>query len=124
MLIVTASGRHGPPHHLALTGSPAGGRQGSTRRRRAFFVAAKASERRGNAMITREELKAARKLLGWSQLALSIEADLSIPTLVGFERGQKRTRARTVLRIQRTLERAGVIFLDVGPVRARPAAAE
>jgi hypothetical protein len=25
MLIVTASGRHGPPHHLALTGSPAGG---------------------------------------------------------------------------------------------------
>jgi transcriptional regulator with XRE-family HTH domain len=75
-------------------------------------------------MITREELKAARKLLGWSQLALSIEADLSIPTLVGFERGQKRTRARTVLRIQRTLERAGVIFLDVGPVRARPAAAE
>ena len=75
-------------------------------------------------MITREELKAARKLLGWSQMTLSIEADVSIPTLVGFERGQKSTRARTVLKIQRTLEKAGVFFLDAGPVRMPLAAAE
>ena len=68
-------------------------------------------------MITRDELKAARNLLGWSQMTLSIEADVSVPTLVGFERSQKNTRRRTVLRIQRALERAGVMFLDRGPVR-------
>jgi DNA-binding XRE family transcriptional regulator len=69
-------------------------------------------------MITREQAKAARKLLGWSQMTLSIEADVSIPTLVGFERGQKLTRKTIVLKIQRTFERAGIIFLDSGPVRA------
>ena len=75
-------------------------------------------------MITRDELKAARKLLGWSQMTLSIEADVSVPTLVGFERGQKITRGKTVLKIQTAIERAGVIFLDRGPVRMPIQAAE
>ena len=74
-------------------------------------------------MITREEAKAARKLLCWSQMLLVIEADVSLPALVGFERGQKLTRRTTVLRVQRAFERAGVIFLDDGPVRAPNSAA-
>jgi hypothetical protein len=54
---------------------------------------------------------------------LAIEADVSIPTLVGFERGEKLTRRTMVLRIQRAFERAGVMFLDDGPVRAPYSAA-
>jgi len=92
------------PDPAALTGSLASGGNG--------FI-----------MITREEAKAARKLLGWSQMILAIEADVSVPTLVGFERGEKLTRRTMVLRIQRALERAGVMFLDDGPVRAPYSAA-
>jgi DNA-binding XRE family transcriptional regulator len=122
MQIAIASGRHGPPHHLALKGGPAiRGKVPCAVGRSLFYECDDAEEGR---MITREELKAARNLLGWSQMTLSIEADVSIPTLVGFERGQKSTRARTVLKIQRTLEKAGVFFLDAGPVRMPLAAAE
>jgi len=74
-------------------------------------------------MITREEAKAARKLLCWSQMLLAIEADVSLSALVGFERGQKLTRRTTVLRVQRAFERGGGIFLDDGPVRAPYSAA-
>jgi predicted transcriptional regulator len=68
-------------------------------------------------MITNEQVKAARKLLGWSQMALSIEADVSLPTLVGFEKGRKTTRETTISRIQRAFEEAGVVFREGEPVR-------
>jgi hypothetical protein len=62
-------------------------------------------------MITGEQVKAARKLLKWPQMTLSIEADVSLPTLVAFEKGQKLTRETTVAKIQKTLEKAGVEFI-------------
>jgi predicted transcriptional regulator len=68
-------------------------------------------------MITSEQVKLARKLLGWSQMTLSIEADVSLPTLVSLEKGKKLTRATTVSRIQRTFEKAGVVFRDGEPLR-------
>jgi transcriptional regulator with XRE-family HTH domain len=61
-------------------------------------------------MITNEQVIAARKLLGWSQMTLSMEAGVSIPSVVGFERGRKLTRDMTVLKMKRALEKAGAIF--------------
>jgi transcriptional regulator with XRE-family HTH domain len=44
-------------------------------------------------MITAEQLKAARKRLGWSQLALSLGASVAQKTGVGFEAGKMRLSA-------------------------------
>jgi transcriptional regulator with XRE-family HTH domain len=61
-------------------------------------------------MITAEQLKAARKLLGWSQLALSLEASVAQKTVVGFETGKMRLSAASLSKILETLEGAGVGF--------------
>jgi transcriptional regulator with XRE-family HTH domain len=63
-------------------------------------------------MITAEQLKAARKLLGWSQLALSLEASVAQKTVVGFETGKMRLSAAALSKILETLEGAGVGFSD------------
>jgi transcriptional regulator with XRE-family HTH domain len=41
-------------------------------------------------MITGEQVKAARKLLGWSQMLLALEASLDQTTVAKFERGESR----------------------------------
>jgi DNA-binding XRE family transcriptional regulator len=105
--------------NLALMGSPASGSIGSMHPWPAPLETPSNGVRAPRkTMITSEQVKAARKLLGWSQMTLSMEADVSIPTLVGFERGQKVTRGATVSRIQKTFESAGIIFPDGEPVRA------
>jgi transcriptional regulator with XRE-family HTH domain len=75
-------------------------------------------------MITGEQVKAARKLLGWSQMTLSLEADVEQSTITKFERGETRAEGRTVSAIQRALEAAGVEFTDGEPgvkLKAKPA---
>jgi hypothetical protein len=42
-------------------------------------------EAEGRQMITGEQVKAARKLLGWSQLTLSLEASVATSTVTNFE---------------------------------------
>jgi transcriptional regulator with XRE-family HTH domain len=59
-------------------------------------------------MITGEQVKAARKLLGWSQMTLAFEAGINQTTVAKFERGESRAEERTVSTIKRTLEGAGV----------------
>jgi transcriptional regulator with XRE-family HTH domain len=64
-------------------------------------------------VLTIEQLRAARGLLGWSQSELAARAGLSLPTVKRVEGGKGphvSDLARTKLR--RTLESAGVEFIN------------
>jgi transcriptional regulator with XRE-family HTH domain len=66
--------------------------------------------RKGRKMITGERVKAARKLLGWSQLALALEAGVTQGTVANFETGKKHPSVLSVSTVQAALESAGVEF--------------
>jgi transcriptional regulator with XRE-family HTH domain len=66
-------------------------------------------------MISGEEAKSARKLLGWSLRAR--EAPVSKSTLVRLEGKQVRTSGSTLSKLQRTFEKKSVEFLDGEPSR-------
>jgi transcriptional regulator with XRE-family HTH domain len=72
-------------------------------------------------MITVEQLRAARSLLGWNQYQLAEASGLAIATIRRMEgdRGPLRSTAENVLKVQQALEDAGVIFIgrneDGGP---------
>jgi transcriptional regulator with XRE-family HTH domain len=71
-------------------------------------------------MITGEQIKAARKLLGWSQMTLALEAGLEQSTVANFETGKTRPSVLSVSSIKRALEGAGVEFTHGEPgVRLR-----
>jgi len=64
-------------------------------------------------VITTEQLRAARGLLGWSQSELAARAGLSLPTVKRLEGGfgpNVSDAART--KLQRAIEAAGVEFID------------
>jgi transcriptional regulator with XRE-family HTH domain len=65
-------------------------------------------------MITVEQLRAARGLLGWNQNHLADASGLAISTIRRMEgdRGPLRSSAENVLKVQRALEQAGVTFID------------
>jgi transcriptional regulator with XRE-family HTH domain len=65
-------------------------------------------------MITGEQVRAARKLLGWSQMALALEAHVEQSTVTNFETGKSRPSVLIVSTIKRILEAAGVEFTDGG----------
>jgi transcriptional regulator with XRE-family HTH domain len=64
------------------------------------------------ASITSEQCRAARALLAWSQDDLSVKARISKTTLALFEIGERNPYARTLAALRRSLERAGVVFID------------
>jgi transcriptional regulator with XRE-family HTH domain len=66
-------------------------------------------------MITGEQVRVARKLLGWSQLALALEAGVTQGTVANFEAGKKHLSVLSVSTIKRTLEGAGVEFTESEP---------
>jgi transcriptional regulator with XRE-family HTH domain len=71
-------------------------------------------------LITGEQVKAARKLLGWSQMTLGFEAGTNQQTVLKFERGESRPSVLSVSKIKRTFEGAGVEFTEFEPsVRLR-----
>jgi transcriptional regulator with XRE-family HTH domain len=70
-------------------------------------------------MITVEQIKAARGLIGWTQLELAKAADISEHTLKNIERKSGKPRYDTHLVIQKTLEGAGVEFIDDIGVKLR-----
>jgi DNA-binding XRE family transcriptional regulator len=61
-------------------------------------------------MITAEQIKAGRKLLGWSQMKLALEAGLAQTTIVSLESGKKRPSVLSVSMIKLALQTAGVEF--------------
>jgi transcriptional regulator with XRE-family HTH domain len=67
-------------------------------------------------MITASQVKAARKLLGWTRQHCTNKAAVSLETLAHFEAGRK-SQARTSEAIRSTLEATGVEFLRGGRVR-------
>jgi hypothetical protein len=56
-------------------------------------------------------------MLGWSQLKLAMEANVSPSIIGGFEVDKKRPSVLSVQTIKRALERAGVEFLKGDPPR-------
>ena len=65
-------------------------------------------------MITADQLRAARGLLGWSQSNLAEASGVAISTIKRMEgnRGPLRSSAENLLKVQKALEDAGVIFID------------
>lgn len=58
------------------------------------------------------QCRAARALLGWSQVDLAEAAGVSRATLAEFENERHRPLTRTLVEIRRVLEGAGVTFID------------
>ncbi len=64
-------------------------------------------------VITIQQLRAARGLLGWSQSQLAARAGLSLPTVKRLEGGfGPRVSDDARKKLQRALESAGVEFID------------
>ena len=63
-------------------------------------------------MVTREQCRAARGLLGWNQADLAEAALIGIVTVRQFETGAHEPRRLTLHAIRRAFEAAGVEFID------------
>ena len=64
-------------------------------------------------MVTVEQLRAARGLLGWSQSELAARAGLSLPTVKRLEAGfGPRVSDEARSRLQRAIEAAGIAFIE------------
>jgi transcriptional regulator with XRE-family HTH domain len=63
-------------------------------------------------VITREQCRAARGLLGWSQADLAQAALVGVVTVRQFETGAHDPRRLTLHAIRSALEGAGVEFID------------
>src|SRR5882672_6527120 len=64
-------------------------------------------------LITIEQIRAARGLLGWSQTELALRAGLSLPTVKRLEAGfGPRVSDEARAKLQRALEAAGIEFIE------------
>src|SRR5215467_3699115 len=68
----------------------------------------------GALMLTPEQLRAARALVDWSRENLAERSGVSANTVWGFEQGRSDPKLSTLNKWQRTLEAAGVEFIDDG----------
>ena len=68
-------------------------------------------------MISGNQIRAARALLGWKQRELAAAAGLSEVSIKNAEREVVDSRGSTLNAIQRAFDRAGVMFLDTGDTR-------
>ena len=66
-------------------------------------------------MISIEQIKAARQLLGWKQKDLAEKSGLSLPTIQRMEQfGPGRSSLDNVQKMISTFETAGIEFIDEG----------
>jgi transcriptional regulator with XRE-family HTH domain len=75
------------------------------------------------ANLSREQAIAARQALGWSQEKMAAKADLDARTIANLEGGAAQPSVRSLRKIQRALEEAGVEFVEAEPgvkLTARP----
>lgn len=66
----------------------------------------------GPKVITSDQIRAARGLLGWSQPTLAKAAGISISVIKDIEREARTVRTATLLAIEAAFGRAGIVFLD------------
>lgn len=66
----------------------------------------------GTPMLTPEQLRAARALVDWSRDDLADKSGVSPNTVWGFEQGRSDPKLSTLNKWRRTLEAAGVEFID------------
>lgn len=66
-------------------------------------------------MITPEQIRAARQLIGWKQADLANASGVSEISIKNIERGATDARGSTLTKIQRAFTQAGIIFIDEGP---------
>jgi len=62
--------------------------------------------------MTRDQSRAARGLLDWSQAELAARSNLSESTIRDFEKGRRVPSINNLAAIRRALEAAGVEFID------------
>ncbi|MGB1077611.1 MAG: helix-turn-helix transcriptional regulator, partial [Bdellovibrionales bacterium] len=62
-------------------------------------------------MISRDQIRAARALLGWSQSKLASSSGFTTPSIANIELGKQNPTVDTLHIIQHTLESAGVEFM-------------
>ena len=65
-------------------------------------------------MITQEQIKAGRAMLGWSQAKLAEVAGMTREGVARIEAGKVDPRTSSILRIKNAMESAGLIFIDNG----------
>lgn len=61
--------------------------------------------------ISREQVRAARSLLDWTQDDLAGAASVATKTIADFERGERQPQTRTLRDIREALEQAGIQFI-------------
>ena len=71
-----------------------------------------AAPTRSVAMLTPEQLRAARALIDWSRDDLAKKSGVSANTVKGFERGGSDPKLSTLNKWRRALESAGVVFIE------------
>jgi transcriptional regulator with XRE-family HTH domain len=64
--------------------------------------------------MTPAQCRAARALLDWTQDDLSRAAEVGVVTLRQFERGASQPRRAILTALRRSLEQAGIRFIDRG----------
>ncbi|NND64816.1 MAG: helix-turn-helix transcriptional regulator [Gammaproteobacteria bacterium] len=69
-------------------------------------------------MITRDQIRAARGLLGWTQLDLAANASLSKTAINNIERDLSSPRVSTLEKLQSVFEQHGVEFISEGVRRS------
>lgn len=62
------------------------------------------------AILTSEQCRAARALIGWSRHDLAAKSLVAVSTLADFESGKREPHKRTILDVRRALEEGGVMF--------------
>ena len=65
-------------------------------------------------LMTPQQCRAARGLLGQSQTGLVREAGLGISTLIDFEKRRRTVAPESILKMQRALEAAEIVFIKGG----------
>jgi len=66
----------------------------------------------GPAILLPATLRAARALIGWTPIRLAHEAKVDVVTIRKYEQNVGQPRVPTLARLRKTLESAGVIFVE------------
>jgi transcriptional regulator with XRE-family HTH domain len=70
--------------------------------------------------ITSEQVRAARKLLGWSLVATAVRTSVGMDLVKRYERGERKLTGETLKRLQSAFVSAGVEFAADNPGRPSP----